>query len=383
MRDEGPARFGDDVGMGHVLGRARLGDLRDDVAGILGEGVVDRAVEVGLAAVVVDPEAAAAVDHAHVGAHEVQFDEDAGGLAHGVADRADGGDLRADVEVEELQAVEHSLLPELLDRVHHLAGGEAELRAIAGGFDPFARALGGEARAHADDRPHIELAGAADDGVDFLGPVDGDDHLTPELLGEERGLDESLVLVSVAQDVGVGVLLEGEGDQELGLAPCLDAETVGRPVLDQFLDHVTLLVHLDRVDPAEASLVIVLGDGGVEGAEELLDAELQDVGEADEDGQVAAPALQILDQFLEIDGAFAGSLGRHLDVARFVDGEEVLAPPVHVIELGCIFDRPSPKVCLLSQLFMNSYATPCRESASLLLSKVRRADCKRCETVPS
>ena len=70
------------------------------------------------------------------------------------------------------------------------------------------------------------------------------------------------------------------------------------------------------------------------------------------------------------------SLGRHLDVARIVDGEEVLAPSVHVIELGSVFDRPSPKVCLLCQLFMSSYA-PCARNAPLLFSKVRRADCKR------
>jgi hypothetical protein len=102
----------------------------------------------------------------------------------------------------------------------------------------------------------------------------------------------------------------------------------------------------------------VLGDGGGEGAEELLDPELEDVGEADEDGQVAAPALQILHQFLEVDRPFARALGRHLDVARVVDGEEVPPPSIDVIELGGVFDRPSPKVCLLSQLFMSSYGTP-------------------------
>jgi hypothetical protein len=312
----------------------------------------------------------------------VQLDEDARGLAHGVADGADGGDLRADVEVEELQAVQHPFLPQSLDRFDHFAGGESELGAIPGRLHPFSRALGGQARPHPDHGPDVELTGAADDGVDLLRAVDGDDDLAPELLGEEGGLDEGLVLVAVAENVGVGIFLQGEGDQQLGFAARFDAEAVGRSVFDQLFDHVPLLVHLDRVDPAEPALVVVLGDGRVERSEQLLEPELQDVGESDEDGQVAAPALQVLDQFLQIDGPLPHALGGDLHVARVVDGEEVLAPSVHVVELGGVFDRPSPKVCLLSQLFMSSCAWSYRGNASTLSSEARRADCKRCEAVP-
>jgi hypothetical protein len=365
MGHEGPARLRDDVRVRHVLGRAGLADFRDDVARVFGERVVDRGMEVGLAAVVVDPQTSSAVDDAHVRAHHVQLDEDARGLAHGVADRADGGDLGPDMEVEELKTVQHPFLLEPLHRLHHLPGGEPELRAVTGGLDPFPGALGGQSGPHADDGAHIEIARAADDGIDFLRAVDGDDDLAAQLLGEEGGLDEGLVLVAVAENVAVGVLMEGEGDQEFGLAAGFDAEAVGGAVFDQLLHHVPLLVDLDRVDPAEPALVVVLRDGRGEGSKELLDPELQDVGETDEKGKVAAPALQILHQFLEVDRPFARAPGRHLDVARVVDGEEILAPSVDVVELGRVLDGPSPKVCLLSQLFMSSYATPDEISPSL------------------
>jgi hypothetical protein len=365
-------------GCGTLLGGAGLADLGDDVACVLGEGVVHRAVEVRLAAVVVDAEAAAAVDDAHVGAHHVQFDEDARGFAHGVADGADRGDLGADVEVEELKAVEHALGPQLLDRLHHLTRGEAELRTVARGLDPLAGAFRGQTRPHADHGTHVEFARAGDDRVDLLRAVDGDDDLATELLGEERRLDERLVLVSVAEDVGVGVLVQGEGNEQLGLAAGFDAEAVGRAVFDEFLDDVPLLVDLDRVDAAEPALVVVLGDGGGKGPEHLLDAELQDVGEADQEREIAAPALQILDEFLEVDGTLAHTARRDLNVARFVDGEEVLAPAVHVIELGSVFDRPSPKVCLLSQLFYELLiARARRDGRSSSRTARERADCKR------
>ena len=80
------------------------------------------------------------------------------------------------------------------------------------------------------------------------------------------------VLVPVAEDERLGVLLQGEGDQQLRLAARLQAEVEGPAVLDQLLDDVALLVDLDRVDAAVAALVVVLGDGLLERAAELLDA---------------------------------------------------------------------------------------------------------------
>ena len=68
-----------------------------DVVRVLLQRVVDRGVEVGLAAVVVDAQAAAAVEVAHVGAQGGQLHEDAAALAQRVLDGADVGDLGADV----------------------------------------------------------------------------------------------------------------------------------------------------------------------------------------------------------------------------------------------------------------------------------------------
>ena len=343
---EGAARLGDDVGVGHAPGVAGLGHLADDVGGVLLQGVVDRGVEVGLAAVVVDAEAAPAVEIAHVGAQAVQLHEDAAGLAQRVLDRADVRDLRADVEVEELQAVEHALGLQALHRGHHLRRGEAELRPVAGGLHPLAGALRAEARPHADHGPDVELAARGQDGVELGHAVHGDDDLAPELLGEERRLDEGLVLVAVAEDEGLGVVVHGQGHQELGLAARLDAEVEGAPVLDQLLDHVALLVDLDRVDAAVAALVVVLGDGLLEGAAELLHAGAQDVGEADQEGKVEAAGAEVVDELLEVDGRRAGPAGGDLDVAGLVDAEEVLAPTVDVVKLDRVLDRPGPKLSL-------------------------------------
>ena len=151
--------------------------------------------------------------------------------------------------------------------------------------------------------------GGGQDGVQLAQAVHGDDHPPAELLGEEGGLDERLVLVAVAEDQGLGVVLQGERHQQLGLGAGLDAQVEGPAVLDQLLDHVALLVDLDRVDAAVGALVVVLRDRLLEGAAELLDPRPQDVGEADEEGQVEPAAAQVVHQLLEVDGADPGPAG--------------------------------------------------------------------------
>ena len=165
VRDERAAGLGDEIGVRHAARVAGLGHLADDVGRVLLERVVHRGVEVRLAAVVVDAEPAAAVQVAHRRAEAVQLDEDPARLAQRVLDGADVRDLGADVEVEQLQAVQHPDRAQLLDGGDDLGRGQAELGAVARRLHPLAGALRGEARAHADHRPQVQLGGGRQDRV--------------------------------------------------------------------------------------------------------------------------------------------------------------------------------------------------------------------------
>src|SRR6266496_3009745 len=129
VRGDRPARLRDDVGLGDALVAADALQVVDDVADVLLERVVDgRALAVVVRPDVVDPEAAAHVEVLDGQAHLAELGVDARALVDGVLDDADVGELRADVEVEQLRAV---LLPRLLqdaDGVDELGDGEAELR---------------------------------------------------------------------------------------------------------------------------------------------------------------------------------------------------------------------------------------------------------------
>ena len=108
VRDDRAARLDDDVRVRHAVGVAHLLDRVDDVVRVLLHRVVHRRREVGLRAVVVDAEAAADVEVLERRAHLVQLDEEAPGLAQRVLDARIARDLRAEVEVQELERVEQS-----------------------------------------------------------------------------------------------------------------------------------------------------------------------------------------------------------------------------------------------------------------------------------
>src|SRR6202040_1536082 len=93
------------------------------------------------------------------GAHPEQVDVDLRRLAQGVLDRADGRDLAAEMEVQQLEAIEQLVLAQVVDSAQQVAAGEAELRAVAAGRLPVAGPTGGETGADAETRPHSGLAG--------------------------------------------------------------------------------------------------------------------------------------------------------------------------------------------------------------------------------
>ena len=91
-----------------------------------------------------------------------------------------------------------------------------------------------------------------------------------------------------------------------GLLPASRPKRYGAPKFEHLLDDLPLLVHLDRIDAAIASVVLVLRDRGLERVVDVAEAVSQDVAEADENGKVDAASLQVVDELLQIDRAPTG-----------------------------------------------------------------------------
>ena len=117
---EGPDRFS-------ISGSFRLRyESMDNTFRIVGPGqdelLLSRLLGQYLAPARHEPEPAADVEVAHLRTEGVQLDVDARRFPERVLDRSDRGDLAADVEVEQLEAVEHLRVAQLLDGAHDLAG---------------------------------------------------------------------------------------------------------------------------------------------------------------------------------------------------------------------------------------------------------------------
>ena len=132
-------------------------DVVDDVVGVFLERVVDARLEVGLRAVVVDAEAAADVQILEPGARLHELGVDPGRLVQRPLDDPDVGDLAAEVEVQQLEAVLHAERAQLVETAQHFGHRQAELRAVAAGALPAPAAARRQLDAHPDLGPDADL----------------------------------------------------------------------------------------------------------------------------------------------------------------------------------------------------------------------------------
>ena len=316
-------------------------DGLDDVDAVFVDGVVAAVLVVRVGAVVVDGQAAAEVEVAHRGAFLHEADVDAAGLLHAGTDVADVRDLGADVVMEQAEAVEHVLVLQVVDELHELGGVQAEDAAVAAGFGPLAAGARGELHADADHGLDFEHAAAFDDHVEFAGHLDDEDAAVSEHGGEEREVDELLVLVAVADHARLRVVERAEGGDELRLAAGFESVVEIFSETGDVLHDLLLLIDLDGEDAFVLALVFGLFDRLAEARVELVDAGFQDVADADQHGHVHAAFLDAVDDVGQADrrGVLARIRGDR-ELALVVDVEIPGAPVVDAVKRGGILRRP-------------------------------------------
>ncbi len=128
------------VGCAHLGFVAHVLDMIDDVVGVFLQRVIDAGFEIGLRAVVIDAQAAADVQVFQPGAGALQLHVNARRLHHRGLDLADVGDLAAQVEVQQLEAILHAGGFHLIQRLQGFADRQAEFGAISAGGFPAAGA---------------------------------------------------------------------------------------------------------------------------------------------------------------------------------------------------------------------------------------------------
>ena len=235
-------------------------DVIHHVVGVFLQRVVDARFEIRLRSVVVDPQPAADVHVGEARAGALQFHVHARRFHHRGLDLPDVGDLAAQVEMQKLEAILHPGRFQLFQRAQRFGHGQPELRAVPARRFPAPRAAAGQLDPQPDGRPHAYALGMLQDQVELGVFFDHRNDPPADLRGQHHHLDVLVVLEAVADDRRV-VVGDGQHRQQLRLRAGLQAELERAPVFENFLHHLPLLVHLDRIHAAVIALVVVLGDG--------------------------------------------------------------------------------------------------------------------------
>ena len=246
---QGTAGLADDGRVRQVELAADIADAPDHVVGVLGEAVVRGAVALGTGALVVHTQAAAHVHHLDLGAKTAQLGVEAAALADAALDVADVGDLGAQVEVQQLQAVQLAEAAQTLHQRQDLGGGEAELGHGTAARFPHAGAGGRQTGAHPDVGLDVETSRLVEHHFQLGGLLHHDVDLVAHQVAQEGVADVFAVLVTVADDHGPLLMMMGQHGQQLRFGARLQPKprlvAVG---LTDGLDDAALLVYLDRVN---------------------------------------------------------------------------------------------------------------------------------------
>ena len=251
------AGFGDHVRRRQLVLGAGLGQRLHQGVRELVEAVVDRAEAARARAFVVHAQAAADVHVADRAAELAQLDEVAHRLAHAVGDVAHVGDLRAHVEVQQLQRIEQVGGAQLLDQVEHLARRQPELGLVAAAVLPLAGAERGQAHAHAEAAASTPSAAASSITSVELGRLSRSTMKVSqaELAADQRQADDTRGPCSRCRSRRCRACASAEHRHQLGLGAGLEAEAFAA-LRGQLAGHAVVLVDLDRIDRGVAAGVI-------------------------------------------------------------------------------------------------------------------------------
>ena len=281
MGGKGTSALGNQIGVGDLVGLCCLGKGVHAVVHIFLDAVVDAAFAVAAAcAVIVDTQSAAAVHKLDVEAHGMELYVKLCRLAEGCADAAYLGNLAADMEMNQFQAVAQAHLIEQLQGHEQFGGVEAELAGIAAALAPFSCAAAGQFDADAQVGAHTQLLCRFGDNLHLGQFFHYQEHTFAHLLGQKGQLDEVLVLVPVADDEAVAVHVGGQDSMQLWLGACFQPQVIALAVADDFFHHGTHLVHLNGEYDKMLALVAVFTFCLAKALVGLLDTVVEDVGEA-------------------------------------------------------------------------------------------------------
>ena len=256
VRGHRAAGLGDDRRVRQAVLFAGVADGPDNIVSVFVQAVVHRAVGLRAGSFVIHTQATANVEALDINAQLMQLDVETRRFTHAGGDIANVGHLRAEVEVQQLQAVEVPCGTQDLHQLQNLGGRETELRLLTAGGLPFTGPLRGQTRTHAKARHHVQALGFFQHDGNFRHLLDDQIDLVAHLLAHQRQTDVFAVFITVTDDDAAGHPGVRQHGHQFRFRTGFQTQRLAG--MDQRFDDATMLVHLDRVDQ-EVIAVIAVG----------------------------------------------------------------------------------------------------------------------------
>ena len=179
-----------------------------------------------------------------------------------------------------------------------------------------------------------------DDPLHLIDLFDHHHRLMAEAPGQDRCFDVTAVFVAIADQQGVWVAGEREGDQQFGFAARFQTKVPTLASFHEMLHHMSLLVALDRKHALVAAAIVVMSNGAIKGGMQPLETIFQDVVEANQKWRLQIPGFQPLEQLHQVEAATAVSAGLNHHIPLGIDREIGISPAIQPIELSAASHRP-------------------------------------------
>ena len=327
--------------MRHASLGGDFGDRLNDVGAVFLRSVVAAGGRGAFLTVVTDGQAATEVEDTHAGAFLHEADIHARCFIHRLADGADVRDLRALVIMQHAQAVEHAFFTQVIHDTHELGNIEAKDARITAAAAPMPGAFGAKAETYAERGSQAHFFAALEDEIELRRHFEHEDDLQAHFLRVEGEIDELLILVAIAHDVGLRVVHVGQRGDQFRLAAGFETVVIFAAVTGDLLDDFLLLIDLDGIHAAIDALIFAFPDRRREAFIQFVDASAQQIAEAHEHRELRAAFAQAFDDRCERDGLrLLAVLQIYHDLTRLRDVEVFMSPFADAIQLGAVFCGP-------------------------------------------
>ena len=325
VRGHGATGFGNDIRVWQIQFVTQLPQAMHHVVGVFLHRVIDGAETARARAFVIDAQATADIDGIQWHLQVAQLRVVTCDLTHAALNVADVGDLRTQMTVQQLQAVEQTCRTQALHQTQGLRGIQTEFGLFTTGVLPLAGADGGQPHAQTQQRLDPKRARFLDDQIQLGKFFHHNEDAVAQAFADQRQADIFTILVTITDDGATRTRQRQHGHQ-LGLAAGLQADPL-TAMAENLGDHALLLIHLDGIDRGVAALIAHRFACPGKGPGQRIHAIVEDIGEAHQYRQGQARVAAFARQRIEIYGWRIGSAAGPGDqMAAFVDVKIAAAP---------------------------------------------------------